>query len=221
MTRVILLMDTGRPDVREAAAWFAAHGDAVYIAAESLPKETCPDAEYLTVDPLIDESLLAAVKTVEQKHGRLDILVVGAMRHPEGGEIGTGRDYEAFTDILTRNMVGCRKTIEAFEPLLKLGMKRIACITEQESSNSWSVGCADLAYYASLAAVNMLGRMMFNKLRPEGFTFRWYCDDGKPGGMCAADYITSALCYDSKEPYTHSDENRMVLRDAYLREISW
>lgn len=39
--------------------------------------------------------------------------------------------------------------------------------------------------------------------------------------MCAAEYIVSGLCYDEKEPYIHSDENRLVLRDAYLREISW
>ena len=31
----------------------------------------------------------------------------------------------------------------------------------------------------------------------------------------------AALCYDEKQPYIHSDENRFTLRDAYLREISW
>ena len=77
-------------------------------------------------------------------------------------------------------------------------MKRIAAITEIESSNSWSTGKTDLAYHASLAGLNMMGKFLFNHLRPEGFTFRWYCDDGAPGGMCAADYITSGLCYDER-----------------------
>lgn len=221
MDRIILMMDTGCDAVQEAAQWFAAHGDTVMIAAKIKPENACGCAEYLTVDPMCDESLQAAVEALKQKHGRLDILIIGAAEHPTDGEIGTGHDYEALTDTLTRNVAGCRRMIEAFQPLLKKGMKRIACITEQESSNGWSEGSADIAYYASLAAVNMLGRMMFNKLRPQGFTFRWYCYDGRPGGMCAADYITSALCYDPKEPYTHSDENRMVLRDAYLRELSW
>ena len=31
MNRIVLLMETGRPAVREAASWFAAHGDKVYL----------------------------------------------------------------------------------------------------------------------------------------------------------------------------------------------
>ena len=139
----------------------------------------------------------------------------------DGGEIGAGHDSAVLVDAMMRNVYGSRSTAEAFLPLLRRGMKRIAAITEIESSNSWSTGKTDLAYHASLAGLNMMGKILFNHLRPEGFTFRWYCDDGAPGGMCAADYITSGLCYDEKEPYIHSDENRLVLRDAWLREISW
>ena len=170
-------METGRPAVREAASWFAAHGDKVYLGVPAVPQLRDENAEYLVFDPLVPESLAAAVKTVEAADGRLDIFVAGAAAHPQDGEM--------------------------------------------ESSNSWSTGRADLAYHASLAGLNMMGKILFNRLRPEGFTFRWYCDDGAPGGMCAAEYIVSGLCYDEKEPYIHSDENRLVLRDAYLREISW
>lgn len=221
MNRVVFLMDTGRAATLEAAAWFIAHGDRVYLGVRTLPEIKTEGIEYLILNPLDEEGLQQTVKTVEEQCGRLDILVIGAGLHPKDGEIGTGHDYDQMADTIAQNVYGCNRTVEAFLPLLQQGMKRIASITEIESSNSWSTGKEDLAYHASLASINMLGKILFNKLRPEGFTFRWYCDDGVPGGMCAADYMTAGLCYDPKEPYIHSDENRLVLRDAYLREISW
>ncbi len=217
MNRVVFLPDTGKSAVKRAAEWFVNRQDHVLLGVDKLPAERIAGAEYIV--GLSD--LPAIVEKIGCDYGRLDILILGTMDMPSDGAVGTGHDYELFTETLTKNVTLCRELIEAFEPLLSNGMKRIACITEKESSNSLCDGCADLAYSASLAAVNMLGRMMFNKLRPEGFTFRWFCEEEEPQGMCAAAYIASALCYDPKEPYTHSDENRFVLRDGYLREIPW
>ena len=222
MDRIVLIMDTGRFVDFHTAQWFASRGDKVMFIGDIARRGAVYGGmPYLRVTPTDEAGLLAAAERIEQQYGRLDVLVIGAFLHPEDGKIGTGHDYDAFTDTLTLNVVGCRKMIEVFSPLLAKGMKRIACITDMESSNTWSTGSEDLAYHASLAAINMLGRMMFNKLRPEGFTFRWYCESREKGGMSAAEYIASSLCYDPKEPYTHSDENRFVLRDAFLREISW
>lgn len=218
MNRIVFILDTGCDAVHEAGEWFLEHCDYVIFGIEKLSEETIAEAEYLELDPDFDFQKI--VEEIEEKYGRLDILILGALHHPLDGAVGTEHDYELFTDVVTENVLVCRNMIQKLYPLLSKGMKRIACITEKESSNSWSEGADNLAYSASLAAINMLGRMMFNKLRPEGFTFRWFCD-GEKGGMCAAAYIDSALCYDPKEPYTHSDENRFVMRDAYLREISW
>lgn len=217
MNRVIFLLDTGKPAAKRAAEWFIAQQDHVYIGAKCLPEACVSGAEYIV--GLNDFS--AAAEQIGREYGRLDILVLGTPYAPSAGAVGTAHDYELFTDTLTENISVCRTLIETLQPLLGKGMKRIACITETESSNSLCSGADNLAYSASLAAVNMLGRMMFNKLRPEGYTFRWFCEGDEPCGMCAAAYITSALCYDPKEPYTHSDENRFVLRDGYLRELSW
>ena len=67
----------------------------------------------------------------------------------------------------------------------------------------------------------MMEKILFNKLRPEGFTFRCFCADPQEKGICAGEYIARGLCYDEKEPYIHSDENRLVMRDCRLREIPW
>ncbi|MGN0478403.1 MAG: hypothetical protein ACI4GO_03130 [Hominenteromicrobium sp.] len=221
MNRIVLLMESERAAVLETASWFAAHGDRVYLGVRVLPKQVPEGVRCLVFDPLCAESLEKAVKTVEAEAGRLDIFVAGVPDHPKDGEIGTGHDEAEMLETLMRSIYGSRTAIEAFLPLLRRGMKRIAAITEIESSNSWSTGREDLAYHTALAGMNMMGKILFNRLRPEGFTFRWYCDGAAPGGMCAGGYITSGLCYDEKEPYIHSDENRLTLRDAYLREISW
>ncbi|MBO5253887.1 MAG: hypothetical protein J6C51_08090 [Clostridia bacterium] len=216
MNRVVFLLDTGKPAVYRAAKWFSEHLDHVLLGVKGSPRIQIDGVEYLDIS-----DISAVAEWIDCVYGKLDILVLGTINTPSDGEVGTGHDYEQFTETLTENVTVCREMIEALHPLLLKGLKRIACITEKESSVSWNEGGADLAYTASLAAVNMLGRMMFNKLRPEGFTFRWFSEGDEPCGMCAAEYITSALCYDPKEPYTHSDENRFVLRDGVLREYSW
>lgn len=219
MNRIVFILDTGLPVIYETVKRFVDWQDSVLLAVTKLPVKRTTGVEYVLLDGADDIERIA--DDIARRYGRLDILILGTAERISDGVIGSGHDYERFTDVLTENVMLCRSMIEAFQPLLEKGMKRIAGITEKESSNGWSEGCADLAYSASLAAVNMLGRMMFNRLRPSGFTFRWFCDAGVPGGMSAAEYIISALCFDPKEPYTHSDENRFVLRDAYLREISW
>ena len=221
MNRSVLLTNGNLSSVQRAAAWFAAAGDHVYISrtenAEALPEGVCS----LPFDPMCRESLTAAVSLLEMREGKLDILILSTGSYMHDGEIGTGHDCDAMLDILMQNLYGSFETIEAFLPLLRRGMKRIAAITDMESSNSYSAGKDDLAYSASKAALNMMGKIYFNKLRPEGFTFRWYCETDETGEMSAGEYIASALCYDEKEPYIHSDENRLVLRDGFLREISW
>lgn len=221
MNRVILLEDTASAARANAAAEWINDGDTVWIAAAKMPENPVSGAQYLVFDALSDEALAGAVQQVTEKSGRLDILVVGTALHPNDGEVGAGRDYDELLDTLDRNVGAAEQLIEGFLPLLSRGMKRIACITEPEAANSQSTGSADFGYYASAAAVNMIGKIYFNRLRPEGFTFRWFCESGVPGGFTAAQYITSALCYDANEPYIHSDENRLVLRDNFLRELSW
>ena len=64
MNRIVLLMETGRPAVKEAAAWFAAHGDKVYIGVQEMMPQRLEQAEYLVFDPLVPESLAAAAEMV-------------------------------------------------------------------------------------------------------------------------------------------------------------
>ncbi len=221
MNRIVLIKDTAKPIVRQTADWFISQNDRVYLAVTRLPDHTDADVNYLVFDPFCEESLSLAAAGLKEQEGRLDILILGTSHTIHDGEIGTQHDYDQMLDVMMENVYGNLQTVKAFEPLLKCGMKRIAGIVDIESSNNYAVQADDMAYHASAAAFNMMGKVLFNHLRPDGFTFRWYCEDEKQVGICAAEYIAAALCYDEKEPYTHSDENRLVLRNALLREIPW
>ena len=221
MNKTILLTCGAQPAIRQAADFFAASHDRVYLSAPARPENMADGIRFLPFDPMHKESLAQAVKEIERQSGQLDILVLGTGRQPHDGKVGAGHDYDEMLDTMMQNLFGAFEPVNPFLPLLRRGMKRIAAITDIEASNSYSTGQEDFAASASKAALNMMGKILFNKLRPEGFTFRWYCDIKAPEAMQAGEYITSALCYDEKEPYIHSDENRFVLRDGFLREIPW
>ena len=73
----------------------------------------------------------------------------------------------------------------------------------------------------AMAALNMMEKIAFNALRPEGFTFRNFVTDGPKTGMDAKTYIQRDLSNLPEDDYIHSDENRLVRRDSLFREKSW
>lgn len=75
--------------------------------------------------------------------------------------------------------------------------------------------------------------LLFNGLRPKGFTIRMYCKDKNASadkiGAYAADQFVRDRAYrkewedrkDQMAPYKLTDENRFVLRDWMGRELPW
>ena len=208
MRQTVLVVGAEYREALETAVWYLKRGDAVYVGvtngeawlAEKLEKEY-PGLKAMLIDLGAEET-----KELTERITR---------------EIGKYHDYDDILRVLDYNINGLRQVIENALPLLRQGeKKRIAVITESGSSISWTKETDDFAYHMSLAAIHMMEKLYFNRLRPEGFTFRCYTEEGS-GGICGAEYIERGLCYDEKEPYIHSDENRLVMRDRYLHEIPW
>lgn len=228
MRQTVLVVGAEYREALETAVWYLKRGDAVYVGvtngeawlAEKLEKEY-PGLKAMLID-LGAEETKELTERITREEKKLDILVLLASRHAkDDGEIGKYHDYDDILRVLDYNINGLRQVIENALPLLRQGeKKRIAVITESRSSISWTKETDDFAYHMSLAAIHMMEKLYFNRLRPEGFTFRCYAEEGS-GGICGAEYIERGLCYDEKEPYIHSDENRLVMRDRYLHEIPW
>ena len=212
--RTILMIDTGRAVMRQAAQAFAAAGDRVHILAReafALPRVQVHGVNLLDAE---------AVRTLAADLGTIDILILGVPPMAEDGPIGTNHDTDAMLEELVYMGQGIAGTVEACLPVMQGGMKRIACITERESSISRAREEEGMARHMAMAGLNLMGRELFNRLRPEGFTFRWYAaEEGAP--MSAAAYILAQLAWHPDEPPCHNDEDRLVMRDGWLREIPW
>lgn len=206
MSIVVLCVDKGNSHLSETAAYLQAHDCRIYPLQD--------------VNTTATENML---REIEEKEGKLDLLLLGANNQlPTDGSIEDGHDDIQLLSVLDEQIYDIQNAVDAALPLLrKSDMKRIGMITDARSSVSYCRDDRDYGQHMVLAGLNMMGKIYFNLLRPEGFTFRWYCADDKAGGMSAGEYLLTGLCYDPKEPYIHSDENRLVMRDRYLREIPW
>lgn len=200
------------PASRTAADEFRAAGHRVYIAdiahAPALLEEMKSPAG---TDP--------SVRT-EKSEDKLDMLVFAPEKTVADGDAFSSHDPEALYEQMQHNISGFYEVVEAAKDLLRKGRKRICVLTDRSASVRRNTGTEDFGFHMSLAAVNMMEKIYFNGLRPEGFTFRCLAADGE-GGLTPAQYFTMPLCYDPSEPYTHSDENRLVFRDRFFDELAW
>lgn len=180
------------------------------------------DIRLLGIEERRQDKLLEAFQRIENEQGSIDMLVLSAGKHCENdGNITDGHNYEALLAVIDENVIGTLEVALASLELMRKGSgKRIALLTEKQSSINLNKDRKDYGYFMSLAALNMLEKLLFNTLRPEGFTFRCYAC-GEKGGMPAVEYLQRNLCYDKDDAYIHSDENRIVMRDGMLCEIPW
>lgn len=205
MDKIVLCIENGNFCMEEAKKYLDCHGCKVY---------TLPEGE---------SDIHTLLAEIERNEGKVDLLLLGVHeRMQEDGAIGTKRDCGALLEMLCGQINRIQDAIEATIPLLRKGeLKRIGMITKKESSISNCRDDCNYGQHMAWAGINMVGKLYFNLLRPEGFTFRCYCAEENAGGMTAGEYLLSGFCYDPNEPYIHSDENRFVMRDSHLREIPW
>lgn len=136
-------------------------------------------AELIQLDVTSDDSIKAAVQTVEAAHGKLDVLVNNAAISGRGG----GSLRELMRDAYDTNVVGAAVMGDAFLPLLKKssttprlvnvssGVGSIAMKLDPQSFTHSFFG--HWQYGASKAALNFLSACMFVEYKPDVkvFTF--------------------------------------------------
>lgn len=225
MNQVVFVASLQNEDAKETALRFAADGCHVYGAYTDGVTGPCDGLEnvvQLVLDPLDAESLDRAAELVGGREGRLDVLVLKTGLHAENdGGLGA-HDYDAVADVIYRGADGMRRILEAFLPLLRTGeTKRIAVLSEQCAGIGFCEDTGEYGYHMAMAALNMMEKIAFNALRPEGFTFRNFVTDGAKAGMDAKTYIEQDLSDLPEDDYIHSDENRLVRRDGLFRELAW
>ncbi len=206
MNEIVLIAGSKYKEAAETVEFFRGQGNTVY-----------------TLTHADDKDALNAVLKELETDGKLDYLIIQAEeRSISIKPMGLGElNYEDIAKTYDTNVGATFDLIETLLPLLRFGKKRIGLIT----SASTSIRCVteedDFGYAMSQASLHMMWKQYFNKLRPEGFTFRCFCPNEDGSGISAGGYMQMDFCYDPGEPYTHSEENFIVMRDGWFREIPW
>lgn len=137
-----------------------------------------PDAlEIVPLDVGAMDSIRAAAAFVKARAGALDALInnAGVQSETIYASIRAPQNYDEMHRLYDINVLGALRVVEAFLPLLDAGRRKRLCFI---SSEAGSIGAAQrtswFGYCMSKAALNMAVKILFNDLRPAGYTFRLY-----------------------------------------------
>ncbi|MBX3064303.1 MAG: SDR family NAD(P)-dependent oxidoreductase [Anaerolineae bacterium] len=191
-----------------------------------------PDRLHLIrLDVTSIESAQAAAQAVASLADHLDLLInnAGVNTPTKTRPIREAQDYDEMKRLYDVNALGSLRAVEALLPLMERGTLKRMCFV---SSEAGSIGRAQrkawYGYCMSKAALNMATRLLFNYLRPDGYTFRVYHpgwiksyisgSKGTVGDMEPEEAAAPALNY-FLEPL--ADEDQLVMRDWQGQLWEW
>jgi NAD(P)-dependent dehydrogenase (short-subunit alcohol dehydrogenase family) len=147
-----------------------------------LQKEHPQDLLIVPLDVASIESAKAAAEAVKQKVDHIDLVInnAGVTSPTMVQAIHDGLDYAEIHRMYNINALGPLRVIEALISLTdKSSMKRLCFVSSEAGSIEKASRNAWFGYCMSKAALNMAVKILFNDLRPQGYTFRVY----HPGWM--------------------------------------
>lgn len=115
-----------------------------------------------------DASVKNAACMVGEITDRVDVLINCAGIFPPAD------DRAHFNNTFQVNALGALRTVDCFLPLMQNGEKRLCTVSSEAGIIALCSRDDRFVYCSSKAALNIAMQMLFNKLRPEGFTFRMY-----------------------------------------------
>ena len=181
-------------------------------------------------------STLAAAEMVGQHTDRVDLVINNTgVLSPQAAPIREAQDYDEMHRMYDVNALGPLRVVEALLPLTaRSELKRHCFVSSEAGSINRCERTSWYGYNMSKTALNMAVKLLFNRLRPEGYTFRVYY----PGWMRSymwgykdmkaklepEEAAVPALAYFMQdrcgEP-NRSEEDRLVMRDYQGREWPW
>jgi NAD(P)-dependent dehydrogenase (short-subunit alcohol dehydrogenase family) len=189
--RVAVVTGANRGIGLEVARQLADQGFDVVVGARDAAKGRAAadriGADSHPLDVADDGSVAAFADWVQQRKGRLDVLVNNAAVHYDTGHRAAETDLRLVTEAVEVNLLGAWRTTRALLPLMTRG-GRIVNVSSGAGSFGETAGAAGTpAYSVTKAALNMLtvklaaeldGRIMVNAVCPG-----WVATDmGGPGG---------------------------------------
>jgi NAD(P)-dependent dehydrogenase (short-subunit alcohol dehydrogenase family) len=153
---------------------FAGQFMADWTELNRLSEQYSDSLQIVPLDVASLESVKDAAKIVAENSDHVDILINNAAIYGRDGDIREVMDFSATQGVFEVNSLGPIRTVECFLPLMDTGMKRLCFVSSEAGSISANLRQKEFGYCMSKAALNMGIKIMYNHLRPEGYSFRVY-----------------------------------------------
>lgn len=178
------------------------------------------------------DSTKHAAEIALARRPRLDMVINNAgILGNEGlnNRIGDGLAYDQILDTISVNALGPLRVVETLLPGLEGSrMRRLCFVSSEAGSIARSHRPAWFGYTMSKAALNMGVSVLFNDLRPSGYTFRVYHPgwmqtfmsgaENREARLSPTDAAERALTYFLDDTV---NEDRLVMRDFAGNEWPW
>jgi NAD(P)-dependent dehydrogenase (short-subunit alcohol dehydrogenase family) len=183
----------------------------------------------------LDVSSIDSAKAAAQAAGKvsdhIDLLInnAGVTSSKRAQPITSPQDYAEMHHLFDVNALGPLRVVEAFLPLAAGSpMKRLCFVSSEAGSISRAERTSWYSYCMSKAALNMGIKILFNHLRPEGYTFRVYHPGWMRSYMSGKKNLEAALEPEEAAAFAipiflgpREDEDRLVLVDYQGQEWPW
>ena len=191
-----------------------------------------PDAlNLIPLDVGSSKSVQAAAQAVAAQTDHIDLLLnnAGVATRTSRRDIREAQDYDEMHRLYNVNSLGPLRMVEAFLPLLDgSALKRLCFVSSEAGSIERSKRTSWFGYCMSKAALNMAVKNLFNRLRPEGYTFRLYHPGWVRSYMGGQKNDRADLEPEEAAAYAipifladRDDEDRLFLVDYQGQEWAW
>jgi NAD(P)-dependent dehydrogenase (short-subunit alcohol dehydrogenase family) len=185
----------------------------------------------LPLDVCSIDSVKAAAQAAANVSDHIDLLInnAGVSSSKMAQPISEPQDYVEMHRLFDVNALGPLRVVEAFLLLMKgSALKRLCFVSSEAGSISRAERTAWYGYCMSKAALNMGIKILFNYLRPKGYTFRVYHPGWVRSYMSGKKNLEANLEPEEAARYAipiflepRKDEDRLVLVDYQGQEWSW
>ena len=203
MAAVSLVTGASRGIGREICRQLAAAGHTVLLTARNAEAAATAakavGATPLRLDVTDRESAALAAATVQDRYGKLDVLVNNAAITYDSWQRAITADLDVVRRAAETNLYGPWLIVEQFLPLLRNSDHPRIVNVPSEAGSLTSMGGGTPGYTASKAALNALTRMLAAELRTEHILVNAVCpgwvatDMGGPGGRPIAEGAASVV----------------------------
>jgi NAD(P)-dependent dehydrogenase (short-subunit alcohol dehydrogenase family) len=177
------------------------------------------------------DSAKAAAQAAGKVSDHIDLLINNAgVNSPTNDRlISQAQDYAEMHRLYEVNALGPLRVVEAFLPLTAGSqLKRLCFVSSEAGSVARAARTAWYSYCMSKAALNMGVKIMFNDLRPAGYTFRLYHPGWVRSYMSGKKNLEATLEPEQAAAYAlpfflepRQDEDQLVLVDYQGQEWPW